>query len=165
MSVKITKSILHSNFQLLRWMDGWVGGWMDGWMEGQMDGWTDMCIDKEIDRQIDNDRQTEGNIGGQTDRQKHRQKESYNSSTLHLQLQLHYTKHPAVVGGKVTTATIATTSRNRTPTASWSISGCALPSMHHNHSSLPKRRIFETSATAFYGTTNIIDISVVNTHN
>ena len=38
---------------------------------------------------------------------------NYNSITLQLQLQLHYTLHPAVVG-VVTTATIATTPENTT---------------------------------------------------
>ena len=62
------------------------------------------------------------------------------------QLQLHYTTtaakaalqhtiHPAVVG-EVTAATIATTPKNTTPTSFRSISGFALPSMHHNNSPL-----------------------------
>ena len=61
---------------------------------------------------------------------------NYNSTTLQLQLQLHYsTLHPAVVG-EVTAATIATTPKNTTPTSFRSISGFALPSMHHNNSPL-----------------------------
>ena len=60
----------------------------------------------------------------------------YNSTTLQLQLQLHYTTlHPAVVG-EVTTATIATVPKNTTPTTFRSISGCALPSVIHNSSPL-----------------------------
>ena len=57
-------------------------------------------------------------------------------TTLQLQLQLHYTTlHPAVVG-EVTAATTATTPTN-TPSATFgSISGFALPSMHHNNSPL-----------------------------
>ena len=59
---------------------------------------------------------------------------NYNSSTLQLQLQLRYaTLHPAVVG-EVATATIAATPRNTTPTTFRSISGFALPSMHHRNS-------------------------------
>jgi len=61
---------------------------------------------------------------------------NYNSTTLQLQLQLRYsTLHPAVVG-EMTTATIATTPKNTTPTTFRSISGFALPSMHHNNSPL-----------------------------
>ena len=61
---------------------------------------------------------------------------NYNSTELQLQLQLHYTTlHPAVVG-EVTTATVATTQKNKTPTTFRSISGFALPSMHHNNSPL-----------------------------
>ena len=57
-----------------------------------------------------------------------------NYITLQLQLQLHYaTLHPAVVG-EVTTATMATTAKNTAPTTS--ISGFALPSVHHNKSPL-----------------------------
>ena len=52
---------------------------------------------------------------------------NYNSTTLQPQLQLQYiTLHPAVVG-EVTTATIATTPANTTPTTFRSISGFALP--------------------------------------
>ena len=63
---------------------------------------------------------------------------NYNSTTLQLQLQLqlHYTTlNPAVVGA-VTTANIATTPKNTTPTTFWSISGFALPSVIHNNSPL-----------------------------
>ena len=61
---------------------------------------------------------------------------NYNSTTLQLQLQLQYmTLHPAVVG-EVTTATIATTPANTTPTTFRSISGFALPSMIHNNERL-----------------------------
>ena len=69
---------------------------------------------------------------------------NYNSTTLQLQLQLHYTTlHPAVVG-EVTTATIATTPKNTTPTTCRSISGFALPSVIHNN---------QCSDTALCGTT------------
>ena len=61
---------------------------------------------------------------------------NYNSTTLQIQVQLHYTTlHPAVVG-EVTTATIANTPKNTTPPTFRSISGFALPSMHHNNQSL-----------------------------
>ena len=61
---------------------------------------------------------------------------NYNSTTLQLQLQLNYnTLHPAVVG-EVTTAAIASTPKSTTPTTFPSISGFALPSMHHNNSPL-----------------------------
>ena len=65
---------------------------------------------------------------------------NYNSTTLQVQLQLHYTTlHPAVVGevtDQVTTATIATTPKNTAPTTFRSISGFALPSVIHNNQSL-----------------------------
>ena len=58
--------------------------------------------------------------------------DNYNSTTLQLRLQLQYTTlHPAVVG-EVTTATIAATPTNTTPTTFRSISGFALPSVIHN---------------------------------
>ena len=58
---------------------------------------------------------------------------NYNSTTLQLRLQLqHTTLHPAVVG-EVTTATIATTPANTTPTTFRSISGFALPSVIQNN--------------------------------
>ena len=61
---------------------------------------------------------------------------NYNSTTLQLRLQLQYTTlHPAVVG-EVTTATIATTPTNTTPTTFRSISGFALPSVIHNNQPL-----------------------------
>ena len=61
---------------------------------------------------------------------------NYNSTMPQRQLQLHYnTLHPAVVG-EVTTATIASTPNSTTPTTFPSISGFALPSMHHNNSPL-----------------------------
>ena len=61
---------------------------------------------------------------------------NYNSTTLQLELQLHYnTLQPAVVG-EVTTASIASTPKSTTPTTFPSISGIALPSMHHNNSPL-----------------------------
>ena len=62
----------------------------------------------------------------------------YNSTTLKLQLQLHCTTlHPAVVGeDQVTTATIAATPKNTTPTTFQSISGLALPSVIHNNQAL-----------------------------
>ena len=64
----------------------------------------------------------------------------YSSTTLQLQLQLHYTTlHPAVVGevtGQVTTATNATIPKNTTPTTFGSISGFALPSVIHNNQPL-----------------------------
>ena len=72
-----------------------------------------------------------------------------------LQLQLRYTTlHQAVVG-EVTTATIAATSKNTTPSTFWSISGFALPFMIHNNQPLHRFPIFETSATALRGTTGI----------
>ena len=65
---------------------------------------------------------------------------NYNSTTLQVQLQLHYTTlHPAVVGevtNQVTTATIAATPKNTAPTTFRSISGFALPSVIHNNQSL-----------------------------
>ena len=65
---------------------------------------------------------------------------NYNSTTLQLQLQLHYTTlHPAVVGevtDKVTTATIAATLKHTAPTTFRSISGFALPSVIHNNQPL-----------------------------
>jgi len=65
---------------------------------------------------------------------------SYNSTTLKLQLQLHCTTlRPAVVDevtDQVTTATIATTAKNTTPTTFQSISGFALPSVVHNNKAL-----------------------------
>ena len=102
----------------------------------------------------------------------------YTTTQLQLQLQLHYTKytalqlqlhypvntatpalhhtalHPAVVT-EVTTATIATTPKNKAPTTFRSCSGFALQSMHHNNSPLLSFPIFETSATALRGTTGI----------
>ena len=57
---------------------------------------------------------------------------NYISTTLQLQIQLRYTTlHPAVVG-EVTAATIATTPKSATPATFRSISGSALPSMHHS---------------------------------
>jgi len=58
--------------------------------------------------------------------------------------------------GEVTTASIATTPHNTAPTTFRSISGFALPSMHHHNSPLLLRPIFETSATALCGTTGVI---------
>ena len=56
------------------------------------------------------------------------------TTPIQLQLQLRCTTlHPAVVG-EVTTATIATTPRNTTPTTFRSISGFALPSIHRSNS-------------------------------
>ena len=59
---------------------------------------------------------------------------NYNSTTLQLQLR-YTTLHPAVVGD-VTTATLATTLTNTTPTTFRSISGFALPSVIHNNQPL-----------------------------
>ena len=57
------------------------------------------------------------------------------STPLQLQLQLPYTTlHPGVVS-EVTIASIATTPKSTTPTTFLSISGFALPSMHHNNNS------------------------------
>ena len=53
---------------------------------------------------------------------------------LQLQLQRRYTTLHTAVVGEATTATIATTLRNTTPTTFRSISGFAQPSMHHNNS-------------------------------
>ena len=65
---------------------------------------------------------------------------NYNSTTLQLQLQLHYTTLlPAVVcevTDQVTTATIVTTPKSKIPTTFQSISGFALPSVIHNHQPL-----------------------------
>ena len=72
---------------------------------------------------------------------------------LQLQLKLHYTTlHPAVVG-EVTTATIATTPENTTPTTFRSISGFALPLWFTTTNLSCRFAIFETSATASCGTT------------
>ena len=80
---------------------------------------------------------------------------NYNSTTLQLRLQLQYTTlHPAVVG-EVTTATIATTPTNTTPTTFRSISGFALPSVIHNNQPLLQVSNSEASATALCGTTGI----------
>ena len=57
---------------------------------------------------------------------------------LQLRLRLQYTTlHPAVVG-EVTTATIAATPTNTTPTTFRSISGVALPSVIHKNQRLHK---------------------------
>ena len=48
------------------------------------------------------------------------------------------------------------TQKSTTPTTFRSISGFALPSMHHSNSPLPLFSIFETSATALCGATGII---------
>ena len=68
------------------------------------------------------------------------QHHNYNYNSTTLQLQLHYTTlHPAVVGevtDQVTTATVATTPKNTTPTTFQSISGFALPSVIHNNQAL-----------------------------
>ena len=57
---------------------------------------------------------------------------NYNSTTLQLRLQLRNTTlHPAVVA-----ATTVTIPKNTTPTTFGSISGFALPSMHHSNSPL-----------------------------
>ena len=65
---------------------------------------------------------------------------NYNSTTLQLQVQLHYTTlHPAVVGevtDQVITATVAATPENTAPTTFRSISGFALPPVIHNNQSL-----------------------------
>ena len=65
---------------------------------------------------------------------------NYNPTTLQLQLQLRYTTlHPAVVGevtNQVTTATIAATSKNTTPTTFRSISGFTLPFVIRNNQAL-----------------------------
>ena len=55
--------------------------------------------------------------------------------------------------GEVTTATIATTPANTTPTTFRSISGFALPSVIHNNQRLLYVSYSETSATALCGTT------------
>ena len=79
---------------------------------------------------------------------------NYNSTTLQLKLQLRNTTlHPAVVG-EMTTATIATTPKNTTPTTFQSISRFALPSVNHNIQPISYRfpNYAETSATALCGT-------------
>ena len=79
---------------------------------------------------------------------------NYTSTTLQLQLQLHYTTlHPA---GEVTTANIATAPKNTTPTSFSSINGFALPSVSHNNQRLLYVSYSETSATALRGTTGIL---------
>ena len=55
--------------------------------------------------------------------------------------------------GEVTTATIATTPKNTTPTTFQSISGFALPSVSHNNQPLLQVSYCETSAAALCGTT------------
>ena len=72
----------------------------------------------------------------------------------HFEVKMYTTLHPGVVS-EVTTATIATTPKSTTPTTFRSISGFALPSMHHNNSPLPQCPILEASATALCGTTGI----------
>ena len=68
---------------------------------------------------------------------------NYNSTVPQLQLQLHHTTlHPVAVS-----PTIATTSKNIAPTTCRSISGFALPSMHHSYWPLLLCPIFDTSAT------------------
>ena len=86
--------------------------------------------------------------------QLHYSNNNYHHTTLQVQLQLlHYTTlHPGVVS-EVTTAAIATTPKSTTPTTFRSISGFALPPMHHNNSLLLQPPILETSATALCGTT------------
>ena len=76
-------------------------------------------------------------------------------ATLQLQLTtaLHHTTFSSC--GEVTTATIATTPENITPTTFRSISGFALPSVGHNNQPSYRFPIFETSATALWGTTGI----------
>ena len=76
---------------------------------------------------------------------------NYNSTTLQLQLQLHYTTlHPAVVGE---VANQVTSPRNTIPTTFQSISGFALPSVIHNNQPLLYRVSYsETSAAALCGT-------------
>ena len=65
---------------------------------------------------------------------------NYNSTTLQLQLQLHYTTlHPAVVGevaDQVTTTTIVAIPKDTAPTTFQCISGIALPSVIHNNQPL-----------------------------
>ena len=95
------------------------------------------------------------------------QHRSYNSTTPQLQLQLHNTTlHPAVVGevtDQVTTATIATTPNNTTPTTFQSIRGFALPSVIHNNQALLEISCSATSAIALCGTTGMI-ISYLKSH-
>jgi len=57
------------------------------------------------------------------------------------------------VTGPVTTATIAATPKNTAPTTFQSISGFALPPLMRNNQTLLLVSYFETSATAFRGTT------------
>ena len=80
---------------------------------------------------------------------------STTSTSLQLQIQLqllHYTTLHRVVS-EVTIATIATTSKGTTPATFRSISGFALPSLHHNNSPLLYCPSLETSAIALCGTT------------
>ena len=72
------------------------------------------------------------------------------TTTLRYNYNYNYrTLHPAAVGEE----TIATTPRSTTPTTFQSISGFALPFMHHNNSPPLQVPIFETSANALCGTT------------
>ena len=66
---------------------------------------------------------------------------SYNSITLHYNYNCncttpHYIQQLWVRSGEVTIATVAATPKNTTPTTFQSISGFALPSVHHNNSPL-----------------------------
>ena len=72
--------------------------------------------------------------------------------TAQLQRQLRYTTPHPTAAGEVTTAT---TPKNTTPTTFRSISGFALPSMHHSNSPLLQCPIFEIFAAALRGTAGI----------
>ena len=80
---------------------------------------------------------------------------NYNSTTLQLQLHLelhHTTLHSAAVC-EVSTATIASTPKNTTPTTFRSISGFAVPFVGFTATNLSYRFLmFETCATALCGT-------------
>ena len=85
---------------------------------------------------------------------------NYNSTTLQLQLQLHYTTlHPAVVGevtDQVTTATIAATPKNTAPTTFRFISGFALPSVFFQQPNSPIGLLFlKLPPPPWCGTTGI----------
>ena len=89
--------------------------------------------------------------------------------TTYNYLQLHYTTHTTASScGEVTTATIATTPQDPTPTTFRSISGFALPSTSHNNQAFLYRfPIIETSATALCVTTGIyyIYLYIYNIYN
>ena len=76
-------------------------------------------------------------------------------TTLHLQLQLHYTTlHPSVVVRRPLQP-LQPLQKSTTPTTFRPISGFALPSVIHSNQPLLQVSYFETSAIALYGTTGM----------